>query len=110
MSQVSLGEDRLLPRFLCLILAAPPQTLRPDFICSGSGNDIWLLDQYSARLARVTSKGEVLSDFCRGRLSQWINEVRVWLSFAFLMALGGILIFLFAVFHFLYNVVKARIK
>ena len=80
--QVSLGEKRLLPRFLTLVASAPQGTVRPDLICRGTGNEIWLLDLFSARFVRITEKGEILSDFSRGRMSQWISEVRMWTAFS----------------------------
>ena len=70
--------DRRMPQFINCFLDNEGVAVRPELLCRGGGNDIWILDTLSGRLVRVTKTGKVLNDFCRGRLAQWLNEVRMW--------------------------------
>jgi len=82
-SQISLGEERLLPRLLCLLASSQERAVRPDFMCSGAGKDVWLLDIYNAKLIRVTENGKVFSGFCRGSMLELISRVRMWMAAVF---------------------------
>jgi hypothetical protein len=107
MTQVSLGESRQLPRLMALLKDGPEDTIRPDLICGGTGSDIWILDKYSARFVRVTRKGEIVSDLSRGRLSQWISEVRIWMTIAFISFLSAVVVFLTSIVYKIFQMIRA---
>ena len=86
--------DRRMPLFINSILDNEGVAVRPELLCRGGGKDMWIMDTLSGRLVRVNASGKVLDDFTRGRLAQWLNEVRVWRGAQWGALVAGVFIFI----------------
>ena len=89
----SLGRRRM-PLFVNCFLDNEGVAPRPEYICRGGGVDLWILDTLSGRFVRVTKAGKVMDDFCRGRLAQWLSEVKLWRASQWGALMLSILVFI----------------